>query len=288
IIDRRLDWEMERTIHKRLGGQCSFLPLDLLSPGPLLQRAITNSVAVIHLAGDKSVRQSLEQPIRYYQNNVGTLANVLHDRFQENHWKRRIIFSGSATVYASGPSLTEESPTGPSNPYGFSKLFCEKMLEDACKADSQLQAVSLRYFNPVFAECDEFEERTCMPENLVPAIHEAIEQGYPLSLYGQDYDTRDGTTVRDYIHVMDVAEAHVSVLRYMEEQPVEDYGFEVFNVGSGRGLTVLEMIRAYEKHYALTVPYEIHPRRPGDVPVLYASTNKLQTATGWGPARPFA
>ncbi len=288
IIDRRIDWELERTIHRKLGGQCSFIVMDLREPSQLLVRAIQNSVAVIHLAGDKSVRQSLEQPTRYYQNNITSLTNVLQSRLEENHWKRRIIFSGSATVYAPGGFLEETSPTAPVTPYGYSKLFCEKILEDACKADPKLQALSLRYFNPVFAECSEFEERTCMPENLVPAIHEAVEMDVPLSVYGQDYDTRDGTTIRDYIHVMDVAEAHIAALRYMEQQDEKDYGFDVFNVGSGRGLTVMEMIKAYERHYHTVVPYEFHPRRPGDVPVTYASTNKIQALTGWGPTRPFA
>jgi UDP-glucose 4-epimerase len=293
IIDSRVDMELERVIHRRLKGQCSFLTMNLLDPAERLNRAVLNSAAVIHLAGHKSVRQSIKDPVEYYRNNIGTLANVLDARMIENHWHKRIIFSSSATVYKAGESLTEEATLGATNPYGRTKLFCEELLQDAVFSTGEtgnsrhLQAVSLRYFNPVFAECEEFEECVALPENLVPAIHNSLNLGMPVYVFGSDYDTRDGTAVRDYIHVMDVAEAHVAVLKMMEELPANESYYDVFNVGSGRGLTVLEMIKAYENHYKVEVPYTLEERRPGDVPVLYASTNKLQARTGWGVTRPF-
>ena len=249
----------------------------------LMERVFTenNIDWVIHFAGLKAVGESVAKPWEYYDNNLGstiTLCEAMRD-----HGVRQIIFSSSATVYSGDNEmpLYETSRTGNcTNPYGWTKYVCEQILRDYVVADPSWSVVLLRYFNPIGAHPSGLigEDPRGVPNNLMPYISQtAIGRRECLSVFGDDYDTPDGTGVRDYIHVMDLARGHVAAIAYMAEHP----GESVFNLGTGKGYSVLEMVHAFETANHVRVPYRIAPRRAGDLPTLYACPDKSARILGW-------
>ncbi|MBR3227859.1 MAG: UDP-glucose 4-epimerase GalE, partial [Erysipelotrichaceae bacterium] len=221
--------------------------------------------AVIHFAGLKAVGESVAKPMEYYENNVSG-SIILYETMKE-YEVNRLVFSSSATVYGDSftSPLKEEYGRGKTtNPYGSTKAINEMMIEDNCRANSDLSAVILRYFNPVGAHSSGLigERPNGIPNNLVPFISDVVVGKLDhLNVFGDDYDTRDGTGVRDYIHVVDLAKAHVKAIEYAFEHK----GVETINVGSGNGYSVLEVIKAYEEACGKKIPYVIGPRRPGDI-----------------------
>lgn len=238
---------------------------------------------VIHFAADKSVPESLADPLKYYSNNIGSTATVL--RTMAAHGVKRIVFSSSCTVYGQPDKspVTESSPTGNvSSPYGYTKMICERMLADAVAADGALKCVLLRYFNPIGAHPSAHigELPIGVPMNLVPYITQtAAGLRKELTVYGSDYDTPDGSCVRDYIHVVDLAKAHVRALEWMEGRsaPV----CEVFNLGTGQGNSVLGTVKAFTEVTGVNVPHRIGPRRTGDIAAIWADTAKSRTVLDW-------
>jgi UDP-glucose 4-epimerase len=237
---------------------------------------------VIHFAGYKAVGESVSEPLRYYKNNLSsTLA--LCEVMQEKGIKK-LLFSSSATIYGDPEELplkeTSRTGEGLSNPYGWTKYMIEQMLRDLVVSDSSWQITSLRYFNPVGAhESGQIgEDPKEIPNNLLPFIAQvAVGKLDKLRIFGGDYDTPDGTGVRDYIHVTDLARGHVTALEHMK--PSEQ--MEVFNLGTGRGVSVLEMVRAFEKASGRKIPFEIVARRMGDIASCYADPSKAQAELGW-------
>ena len=236
---------------------------------------------VIHFAGFKAVGESVGKPIEYYTNNLGntlTLVDVMRE-----HGCKSIIFSSSATVYGDPDSLplTEESPKKPAtNPYGWTKWMIEQILTDLHTADSAWNVVLLRYFNPIGAHPSGLmgEDPKGIPNNLLPYIAQtAIGKRDVVHVFGDDYPTPDGTGVRDYIHVCDLASGHAAALKWMNSRE----GVEVFNLGTGRGTSVLEIIKAFSKACGREIPYQIDPRRPGDVAENYADCSKAAREMGW-------
>ncbi|HEY0977994.1 MAG TPA: UDP-glucose 4-epimerase GalE [Flavobacteriales bacterium] len=237
---------------------------------------------VIHFAADKAVGESVRDPLKYYANNVGSLLTVL--RVMARHGVRDIVFSSSCTVYGSPAELpvAEDAPDGNAmSPYGSTKVMCERILRDATTADQGLRAVLLRYFNPVGAHPSGLigELPVGVPNNLVPFVAQAAAGLRDrVTVYGNDYDTADGTCVRDYIHVVDLARAHVSALRWMAEAAGS---CETFNIGTGRGNSVLEVLRTFQEENGVQVPFVIGPRREGDVPAVYADVRRSRKVLGW-------
>ena len=237
--------------------------------------------AVIHFAGLKAVGESVAQPWRYYDNNLNStlvLTKVMGEAGCKN-----IIFSSSATVYSGDNEmpLRETSRTGNcTNPYGWTKYMTEQILSGMAKADPQWSIVLLRYFNPVGAHKSGTmgEDPRGIPNNLMPFITQvAVGRREKLSVFGNDYDTPDGTGVRDYIHVVDLAKGHVAAIRYA----VENHGCEVFNLGTGVGYSVLDMVKAFETANGVKIPYAIVDRRPGDLATCYADPAKSREVLGW-------
>ena len=244
-----------------------------------------NISAVIHFAGLKAVGESVAKPLEYYDNNInGTL--VLCDAMRKAGVKN-IIFSSSATVYGDPAfvPITEECPKGQcTNPYGWSKSMLEQILTDFHTADPEWNVVLLRYFNPVGAHKSGTigENPKGIPNNLMPYITQvAIGKREFLGVFGNDYDTHDGTGVRDYIHVVDLADGHVKALKKIEEQA----GVCVYNLGTGNGYSVLDMVKAFGKACGHEVPYKIQPRRPGDIATCYADPTKAKEELGWEAIR---
>jgi UDP-glucose 4-epimerase len=240
-------------------------------------------VGIIHFAASKAVGESVENPLLYYENNVNSLVYLLQN-IQDKEVS--LIFSSSCTVYGQADELpiTESAPVKPAeSPYGNTKQIGEEIIVDVCKVKPNLKAIALRYFNPIGAhESAEIGELPLgVPQNLVPFITQtAIGIREQLSVFGDDYPTRDGTAVRDYIHVVDLAKAHVAALkRLMDGKSASNY--EVFNVGTGTGSTVLEVVHAFEKATGQNLNYKIVPRRPGDVTAAYAQTDKVNSTLGW-------
>ncbi|EAY19444.1 galactose epimerase, putative [Trichomonas vaginalis G3] len=239
--------------------------------------------SVIHFAGLKAVGESVVKPIEYYDNNVnGTL--VLLDVMREYNCKK-IIFSSSATVYGNpnAPLIKEDFPVGgTTNPYGTSKYFIERILQDCYVADNKMQIVLLRYFNPVGAHESGMigEDSSGIPNNLMPYISQVAVRKRPhLNVFGNDYPTRDGTGVRDYLHVVDLAIGHVKALDYLNAHP----GSKplIVNLGTGNGCSVLELVHAFEKVNGIEIPYKIVDRRPGDLPTVVADPSYAKEVLGW-------
>ena len=242
--------------------------------------------AVIHFAGLKAVSESVSMPLKYYQNNLVSTMTLLE--VMEEFGVGNFVFSSSATVYGNPKELpiTEESPTGgTTNPYGTTKLFIERILMDYAAAHPSFHPVLLRYFNPVGAHPSGRlgEDPNGVPANLTPYITQvAVGKREYVHVNGDDYPTPDGTGVRDYIHVMDLAEGHVAALRLFER---EGLGPRVYNLGTGRGYSVLEMIAAFSKAVGKEIPYRIEGRRPGDIPACYADCSKAEREMGWKASR---
>ena len=237
--------------------------------------------AVIHFAGLKAVGEAVSKPIEYYDNNLTATLTLL--KVMRKHGVHNIIFSSSATVYGAPDTvpITENSAIGRcTNPYGWTKYMNEVILTDASKADKELSVVLLRYFNPVGAHKSGLigESPSGIPNNLMPYISQvAVGKLKQLSVYGNDYPTHDGTGVRDYIHVVDLAKGHVCAVDYV----TKNKGTEVFNLGTGTGYSVLDMVKAFENVNKVRIPYKITERRPGDIAQCYADPSKAEKKLGW-------
>ena len=242
---------------------------------------------VIHFAADKAVGESVKEPLKYYRNNVGSLVVLLGA--MKKHGVERIVFSSSCTVYGQPEELpvTEAAPDRNANsPYGFTKVVCEQLLRDQSAAVPGLKAVLLRYFNPIGAHPSGSigELPLGVPNNLVPFVTQTgAGMRKELTVHGNDYATPDGSCVRDYIHVVDLAWAHVRALEWMEERTAPLC--EVFNIGTGNGITVLDVVNTFMKVTGVNIPYTIGPRRPGYVESVYAETSKSGKVLGWKAER---
>lgn len=236
--------------------------------------------AVIHFAGLKAVGESCEIPVAYYRNNLDSTLALLE--VMKKYGVANLVFSSSATVYGIPKSvpLVETMPTGCTNPYGWTKLMNEQILTDASKADGNLSVVLLRYFNPIGAhESGRIGENpNGIPNNLMPYITQvAAGRLKRLGVFGNDYPTHDGTGVRDYIHVVDLAKGHVKAIGYAESHK----GTEIFNLGTGTGYSVLDIVKAFSKVNNIEIPYDIKPRRAGDIAECYADPSKAYEILGW-------
>ncbi|MFJ9822871.1 UDP-glucose 4-epimerase GalE [Streptomyces sp. NPDC101160] len=236
--------------------------------------------AVIHFAAKKAVGESAQIPLAYYDINVGgttALVSAMHD-----HGVHRLVFSSSCSVYGDTTivPLSEESPVAPTNPYARTKLTCERILADVCRHVPELRVLALRYFNPAGAHPSGLlgEEPHGVPNNLMPYLAQiAVGRREELSVFGDDYPTPDGTGIRDYIHVVDVAEGHRVALDHIDDEP----GMRVFNLGTGRGASVLELMRAFQDASGQPITYRVTDRRPGDVAELVADPSNVYNAWGW-------
>ncbi len=240
--------------------------------------------AVIHFAGLKAVGESNELPLDYYENNVVGTLNLL--RAMQAVQCKKIVFSSSATVYGDPETvpIKEDAKLDPSNPYGRTKLMIEHILQDLAASDPQWQCSLLRYFNPVGAHPSGRigEDPSGIPNNLMPFIAQvAVGRRERLSVFGGDYPTPDGTGVRDYIHVVDLAAAHLSALRLLDADVEGRHGCRAYNIGTGNGYSVLEMVKAFEKACQAEIPYSIEARRQGDIATCYADPALASQALGW-------
>ena len=268
-------------VEKITGRTAAFYRLDAASAE--LEQVFREQpiTAVIHLAGFKAVGESVEKPLSYYRNNLDITLNLLET--MARHDVKRLIFSSSATVYGAGLQVpyTEDMLTGGcTNPYGWTKYMIEQILHDAAVADPALRVVCLRYFNPVGAHESGLigEMPNGIPNNLMPYVTQtAMGIRQELSVFGNDYDTPDGTGVRDFIHVADLARGHAAALDYT----LSHGGWEAINLGTGRGTSVLELVHAFEKATGAKVPYRIAPRRSGDLAWCYADVTKARRLLGW-------
>jgi len=239
---------------------------------------------VIHFAASKAVGESVEKPLLYYENNLGVLVYILQELKKKQ--RTNFIFSSSCTVYGQADQMpiTEEAPVKPAeSPYGNTKQVGEEIIKDSCKVNPQLKAIALRYFNPIGAHPSGKigELPIGVPQNLVPFITQTgMGLREQLSVFGDDYPTEDGTCIRDYIHVVDLAKAHVAALQRLLKDKNEA-NYEVFNLGTGQGSSVLEVIRSFERVSGQKLSYKIVDRRPGDVVQAYADTTKANKVLGW-------
>jgi len=241
--------------------------------------------AVIHFAALKAVGESVEQPLRYYRNNIGGMLNLLHT--MQEYGVNRIVFSSSATVYGQSREMPvrEDTELPPAlSPYGSTKQMGERILQD----DPVFHTACLRYFNPIGAHPSGLigELPLGVPNNLVPFVTQAAAGIRPsLTIFGNDYATSDGTCIRDYLHVMDLAEAHVAALHYLETSAADRPNFDVFNLGTGQGITVKQVVDQFEQVNGVKVPHNYGPRRTGDVEALWADPQKAEKVLGWKARR---
>ena len=273
--------DMVDKIKKITGKDFKFYHADILDREALDNIFKENKIdEVIHFAGFKAVGESCEKPLEYYHNNItGTL--ILLETMKDNNCKK-IVFSSSATVYGSPKSLPikEDFPLSTTNPYGTTKLMIEQILGDLYKADNSWSIEILRYFNPIGAHESGLigEDPNGIPNNLMPYIIKVATKELPiLSVFGNDYDTPDGTGVRDYIHVVDLAKGHIKAL----EKAIKTNGAYTFNLGTGHGYSVLDLITTFERVNNIKVPYKIVDRRPGDIATCYANPKKALKELGW-------
>ena len=263
------------------GKTLLFHEIDLLDQDELDQVFRKSPIdAVIHFAGLKAVGESVNIPLQYYHNNLTGTLNLC--RAMKTHHVKSLVFSSSATVYGDPATvpIKEDFPISATNPYGRSKLMIEQILNDLHISDIKWNIVLLRYFNPVGAHAGGSigEDPNGLPNNLFPFITQVVVGKLKkLSVFGNDYSTPDGTGVRDYIHVVDLARAHIKALDRFEL----DAGVEIFNVGTGRGYSVLEIIKAFESASGKKIPYKIVDRRPGDIATCYADPSKAKSQLGW-------
>ena len=275
--------ESLRRVEKITGKSVPFVNVDLcdLAATEAVFRQYPGIDAVIHFAGLKAVGESVRKPLEYYTNNLVSTLNLLN--VMRGHGVNNFVFSSSATVYGDPASvpIREDFPTGgTTNPYGTTKLFIERILTDYCKAAPDLNVAILRYFNPIGAHESGIigEDPSGIPNNLVPYIAQvAVGKLEKLHVYGDDYPTPDGTGVRDYIHVVDLAKGHVAALKKLETK----CGLFVVNLGTGKGYSVLDVLHAYEKACGKPLPYTVDPRRPGDIAECYAEPKKALEEMGW-------
>lgn len=242
--------------------------------------------AVIHFAGLKAVGESGQIPLEYYENNLGTTFSLV--RAMQRHDVRTLVFSSSATVYGESTVIPmhEDLPTASTNPYGWTKVMQEQILTDVALATEGMQVALLRYFNPVGAHASGTigEDPQGLPNNLMPFIAQvAVGRRERLQVFGGDYDTPDGTALRDYIHVEDLAAGHIAALRHLSEHP--DLSVRSWNLGTGRGSSVLDMVEAFAAASGRPLPYDIVGRRPGDLAVCYADPTRAEAELGWRAER---
>ncbi|MAG79425.1 MAG: UDP-glucose 4-epimerase GalE [Sutterellaceae bacterium] len=275
-------YESLRRVSQIVGCEPVFLNVDVRDRKALNQLFKNHSIdAVLHFAGLKAVGESVSNPLDYYDNNVHGSQVLLSTMAEAGIFK--FIFSSSATVYGetSQIPISEDCPVGRlTNPYGRSKLMVEDMLRDLVTSDPRWRIAVLRYFNPVGAHESGLigEHPRGVPNNLLPYLAQvAVGKLHELSVFGNDYPTKDGTGVRDYIHVMDLAEGHLCALTAIQQLT----GFNVWNLGTGQGYSVLEIIEAFERVSGREIPYKMVPRRPGDIATCYADPNKAQLELGW-------
>ena len=264
------------------GKDFPFYRVDLCDKEALEKVFVENPEidSAIHFAGLKAVGESVQMPGLYYYNNLVSTLNLVELMSKYN--AKRIVFSSSATVYGMPKTvpISEDFPLSTTNPYGETKLMIERILKDIWVSDKEWSVSILRYFNPIGAHKSGLigENPRGIPNNLLPYVAKVAAGQLPyLSVFGNDYDTKDGTGVRDYIHVVDLAKAHLKALEKAEKVTGVDY----FNIGTGTGYSVLEIVKAYEKATGLTVNYKIVDRRPGDIATCYANPNKAYTELGW-------
>lgn len=269
-------------IEEITGKKVTFYENDMLDKEALEKIfSVENIDAVIHFAGLKAVGESVAKPLEYYKNNItGTLTLV---EVMREHNCKNIIFSSSATVYGDPAfiPITEECPKGtPTNPYGWTKSMLEQILTDIYTSDNEWNVILLRYFNPIGAHKSGMigEDPKGIPNNLLPYVAQvAIGKLECVGVFGDDYDTPDGTGVRDYIHVVDLALGHVKALDKIKENP----GVKVYNLGTGNGYSVLDVIKAFSKACGHDVPYQIKPRRPGDIATCYSDASLAKKELNW-------
>ncbi len=275
------DEQALRRVEELAGKPLTFYRFDVREEERLDEVFARHRVhSVIHFAGLKAVGESVGLPLQYYANNIGSTLALC--RQMQKHAVRNLIFSSSATVYAQDNEmpLNEEARLGCTNPYGWTKFMCEQILRDFSHAEPGLSIVLLRYFNPIGAHPSGRigEDPAGVPNNLLPYITQtALGRLSRLTVHGDDYDTPDGTGVRDYIHVVDLAKGHLQALEYA----AKNRGCEAVNLGTGQGYSVLDIISAFEKVNRVKVPYVIGPRRPGDIAAVYADPRKALELLGW-------
>ena len=287
IVDNLVNSSAEagRRVEQITGKGVTFYEIDVRDRERLNEVFRRHDIdCVIHFAGLKAVGESVTMPLEYYDNNLNSTLVLVQT--MRAHNVKKIIFSSSATVYSGDNPmpLYETSKTGNcTNPYGWTKYVCEQILRDAVFADPTWSVVLLRYFNPVGAHASGLigEDPRGIPNNLMPFISQtAIGRREKLSIFGNDYDTPDGTAIRDYIHVVDLARGHVAAISYMDAHT----GESVFNLGTGQGTSVLQMVRAFERANHLVIPFEYAARRAGDLPVCYACPDKSAELLHWRAA----
>lgn len=277
--------ESLRRVETLAGRNLTFHQVDLLDRERLAAVFEAESVeAVIHFAALKAVGESVAQPLRYYRNNISGTLNLLE--IMDAHDVRRLVFSSSATVYGDPKQMpiTEDMPLAPFNPYGRTKAMVEEILRDLYRSDPRWAVSILRYFNPVGADSSGRigEDPNDIPNNLVPYITQVAVGRLPyLSVFGNTYPTPDGTGVRDYIHVVDLARGHLKALELIERQA----GVFVHNLGTGRGYSVLEVVAAFERAIGRAIPWRVAPPRPGDAATSYADPSRAERELGWSAER---
>lgn len=282
IVDSLINSSEEsvRRVREITGSDIAFVKADIRDRDALDTLFDQHMIdGVIHFAGLKAVGESVKQPLKYYENNIGGTLTLLESMVE--HGVNKLIFSSSATVYGDAPIPyveTSQTGIGISSPYGETKFMIERILRDTAVSQPDLQVMTLRYFNPIGAHPSGKigEDPQGIPNNLMPFLTQtSVGQREKLSVFGGDYDTPDGTCIRDYIHVVDLARGHVAALEHLRP------GFEVVNLGSGRGVSVLELIHAFVEATGVDVPYEIAPRRAGDLPEFYADPTKARDLLDW-------
>ena len=271
-------------IEQITGKRPKFYNIDLLDREGVKRVFDENDIdTVIHFAGLKAVGESVAKPIEYYHNNITGTLNLIFEMRDHNCFK--IVFSSSATVYGKPESvpIKEDFPLSTTNPYGTTKLYIERILQDLCVSDNRFSVVLLCYFNPIGAHESGLigDNPNGIPNNLMPYVTRVAKGKLPhLNVFGNDYETRDGTGVRDYIHVLDLAAGHYAALKALENS-----GASVYNLGTGNGCSVLEIIDAFERVNGIKIPYQITERRPGDIAECYADASKAERELGWRATR---
>ena len=283
VVDNLVNSSREslRRVEQITGHEIPFIEADVRDQSALSDIFTTYDIdSVIHFAGLKAVGESVAKPLEYYDNNlVSTLALL---EAMRKHGVKQLVFSSSATVYGSPSELplreTSTVGVGLTNPYGKTKYMIEQIIQDYCAADPTFEATILRYFNPIGAHQSGQigEDPNGIPNNLLPYVAQvAVGKLQSVGVFGNDYDTPDGTGVRDYIHVVDLARGHVAALQHMKA------GANVYNLGTGSGTSVLEIIKAFSKACGRNLPYDIKPRRAGDIAACYADCSKAERELGW-------
>ena len=283
VIDNLANSSREslRRVEQITGHEIPFIEADVRNQSALDDIFTTYSIdSVIHFAGLKAVGESVAKPLEYYDNNLVSTMTLLEAMREHN--VKQLVFSSSATVYGSPSELplreTSTVGVGLTNPYGKTKYMIEQIIQDYCAADPAFEATILRYFNPIGAHQSGQigEDPNGIPNNLLPYVAQvAVGKLQSVGVFGDDYDTPDGTGVRDYIHVVDLARGHVAALQHMKA------GASIYNLGTGSGTSVLEIIKAFSKACGRDLPYEIKPRRAGDIAACYADCSKAERELGW-------